>query len=85
MMVFTLLNLLSVRSWGEAEYWFASIKVLAITLFLGVGVVVATGFWPGLAGGFANLTAHGGFMPSGWVPVLTGAVAATGSTSARRL
>ena len=78
MMVFTLLNLLSVRSWGETEYWFASIKVLAITLFLGVGVVVATGYWPGLAGGFANLTAHGGFMPNGWVPVLTGAVAATG-------
>jgi GABA permease len=78
MMVFTLLNLLSVRSWGETEYWFASIKVIAITLFLGVGVVVAAGFWPGLSGGFANLTAHGGFMPMGFAPVLTGAVAATG-------
>ena len=78
MMVFTLLNLLSVRSWGETEYWFASIKVIAITLFLGVGVVVAAGFWPGLTGGFANLTAHGGFMPMGFAPVLTGAVAATG-------
>src|SRR4029077_741074 len=27
MLAFTLLNLLSVRSWGESEYWFASIKV----------------------------------------------------------
>ena len=78
MMVFTLLNLLSVRSWGETEYWFASIKVVAITLFLGIGVVVVAGYWPGLAGGFANLTAHGGFMPKGIAPVLTGAVAATG-------
>lgn len=78
MMVFTLLNLLSVRSWGETEYWFASIKVVAITLFLGIGIVVASGFWPGLSGGFANLTAHGGFMPMGFAPVLTGAVAATG-------
>jgi len=78
MMIFTLLNLLSVRSWGETEYWFASIKVIAITLFLGVGVVVAAGYWPGVAGGFANLTAHGGFMPMGPIPVLTGAVAATG-------
>jgi GABA permease len=78
MMVFTLLNLLSVRSWGETEYWFASIKVIAITLFLGIGVVVAAGFWSGLPAGFANLTSHGGFTPNGLIPILTGAVAATG-------
>src|ERR1700748_235378 len=65
MMVFTLLNLLSVRSWGETEYWFASIKVVAITLFLGVGVVVAAGFWPGVAGGFANLWAPGRVLSPG--------------------
>jgi GABA permease len=78
MSVFTLLNLLSVRSWGETEYWFASIKVAAITLFLGIGIVVAAGLWPGVPGGLSNLTSHGGFMPLGVVPVLTGAVAATG-------
>ncbi len=78
MTLFTLLNLLSVRSWGEAEYWFASVKVLAITLFLVLGVVAIAGFTPGYVGGFANLTAFGGFMPKGIVPVLTGAVAATG-------
>ncbi len=78
MALFTALNLLSVRSWGEAEYWFAMIKVVAITLFLVVGVIVVAGLWPGHPGGFANLTAHGGFLPLGFVPVLTGAVAATG-------
>jgi GABA permease len=78
MTIFTLLNLLSVRSWGETEYWFASIKVIAIMLFLAIGVAVAAGFWPHLPGGFANLTAYGGFMPKGFIPVLTGAVAATG-------
>jgi len=78
MTVFTLLNLLSVRSWGEAEYWFALIKVVAITLFLVVGAAVIAGLWPGHSGGFANLTGYGGFMPRGFVPVLTGAVAATG-------
>ncbi len=78
MTVFTLLNLLSVRSWGEAEYWFALIKVAAITLFLMIGVIVIVGLWPGNAGGFGTLTAHGGFMPRGIGPVLTGAVAATG-------
>jgi len=78
MTLFTLLNLLSVRSWGEAEYWFAFIKVAAITLFLILGVLVVAGLFPGHAGGFANLTHDGGFMPHGFVPVLTGAVAATG-------
>jgi GABA permease len=74
---FTLLNLLSVRSWGEAEYWFASIKVAAITVFLCLGIAFIAGIVPG-GGGLANLTSHGGFMPKGIIPVLTGAVAATG-------
>lgn len=77
-LTFTLLNLLSVRSWGEAEYWFASIKVAAITAFLAVGSAVIAGLWPGRSAGLAHLTAHGGFMPHGLAPVLTGAVAATG-------
>lgn len=72
------LNLLSVRSWGETEFWFASVKVAAIVAFLIAGTAWAVGLWPGMAGGFANLTAHGGFFPNGIVPVLTGAVAATG-------
>jgi GABA permease len=76
--LFTLVNLLSVRSYGEAEFWFASIKVVAIVLFLCAGAACLFGFWPGLAGGVSHLTVHGGFMPNGIVPVLTGAVAATG-------
>jgi GABA permease len=77
-LLFTLLNLLSVRTWGEAEYWFASIKVMAIVVFLGVGIAFALGLWPHVEGGLANLTAHGGFLPKGIAPVLSGAVAATG-------
>ncbi len=75
---FSLLNLLSVRSWGESEYWFASIKVAAIVVFLCVGLAFILGLWPGAGGGLANLTGYGGFMPNGVGPVLTGAVAATG-------
>jgi GABA permease len=78
MTVFTVVNLLSVRSYGEAEFWFASIKVAAIVAFLCAGAVFALGAWPGARGGIRHLTAHGGFMPNGIVPVLTGAVAATG-------
>jgi GABA permease len=76
--LFTLVNLMSVRSYGEAEFWFASIKVVAITVFLIAGAVFVLGLWPGAPGGFSHLTLHGGFMPNGIVPVLTGAVAATG-------
>ena len=78
MTVFTSVNLLSVRSYGEAEFWFASIKVAAIVAFLCAGALFALGAWPGAPGGVSHLTAHGGFMPNGIVPVLTGAVAATG-------
>ena len=78
MTVFTSVNLLSVRSYGEAEFWFASIKVAAIVAFLCAGALFAFGGWPGALGGVSHLTAHGGFMPNGIVPVLTGAVAATG-------
>lgn len=76
--IFTFTNLLSVRNYGEFEFWFASIKVAAIVVFLFLGVLFVLGLWPGGGGGFSNLTAHGGFAPKGLGPVLTGAVAATG-------
>lgn len=77
-LLFTAINLVSVRSWGEFEYWFASIKVAAIAVFLCAGVASIVGAWPGPSPGLTNLVGHGGFMPHGIVPVLTGAVAATG-------
>lgn len=64
-------NLMSTRFYGEFEFWFASIKVTAIILF----ILVCAGFIVGLGGGglhVANLTAHGGFMPRGPVAVLGG-------------
>ena len=74
----TLTNLISVKSFGEFEFWFASIKVAAIVVFLFLGGLYVCGLWPNATIGITNLTAHGGFMPNGIVPVLTGAVAATG-------
>src|SRR5271169_4547930 len=71
-------NLISVRSFGEFEFWFASIKVAAIVAFLVVGGVYVFGLWPGVSASVANLTRHGGFAPNGPLPILTGAVAATG-------
>jgi GABA permease len=71
-------NLISVKSFGEFEFWFASIKVASIVVFLLVAGVYVLGLWPGISPKLANLTANGGFAPNGVLPVLTGAVAATG-------
>nr|WP_294868073.1 amino acid permease [uncultured Pseudogulbenkiania sp.] len=74
----TLTNLISVKSFGEFEFWFSSIKVGAIVVFLFLASLYVLGMWPGASLNVSNLTAHGGFAPHGWMPVLTGAVAATG-------
>ncbi|MFC7392701.1 amino acid permease [Scopulibacillus cellulosilyticus] len=65
MVLLTLTNLISVRSYGEFEYWFASIKVIAISLFLIVGFLYIFGFWKGAHLSFHNLAAHDGFLPHG--------------------
>jgi GABA permease len=78
LLLLTLTNLVSVRSFGEFEFWFASIKVAAIVTFLVLAGAYVAGLWPGVAPSIANLTTHGGFAPNGILPVLTGAVAATG-------
>jgi GABA permease len=78
LVVLTLTNLISVRSYGEFEFWFASIKVAAIVVFLMLAGVYVLGLWPGVAPSVANLTSHGGFAPNGLLPIATGAVAATG-------
>jgi L-asparagine permease len=65
-------NLLSVRLFGELEFWFSVIKVLAIVTFLFVGLgLVLTGAGIGHEhAGPANLTAHGGLLPHGLPVVL---------------
>jgi GABA permease len=78
LLTLTVTNLVSVRSFGEFEFWLASIKVAAIVVFLTVAGVYVVGLWPGVASKLGNLTANGGFAPNGILPILTGAVAATG-------
>lgn len=65
MIAMTSTNLFSVSSFGEFEFWFAGIKVGAIILFLGLGLLFAFGLWPGRSFDFSNLWAHGGFAPNG--------------------
>jgi amino acid transporter, AAT family len=60
------LNALQVSNFGEFEYWFALIKVVAIIIFIAVGFALITGLGPWPAVGLTNLTRHGGFLPHGW-------------------
>lgn len=74
MAVMTVANLISVRLFGEFEFWFAGIKVAAIVAFIVVGLLFVLGFWPGDQGGFGNLVAHGGFIPNGSSSILSAVV-----------
>lgn len=48
------LNLISTKSFAEAEYWFAGIKVLTIIVFLAVGVLMIVGIMGNHTAGFSN-------------------------------
>jgi lysine-specific permease len=52
------LNLLSVKAYAEAEYWFAGIKVVTVIIFLAVGALMITGLIGNHAAGFQNWTLH---------------------------
>jgi L-asparagine transporter-like permease len=60
------INTMHVGNFGEFEYWFALIKVVAILAFIGVGGLVISGVFSHHPIWFRNLTADGGFLPHGW-------------------
>lgn len=67
LVVMTLVNLANVKAYGEFEFWFAMIKVVAIVAMILVGLSIII-FGVGNAGepmGISNLWEHGGFMPNG--------------------
>jgi gamma-aminobutyrate permease len=66
------INFMSTRAYGEFEFWFASIKVSAIILFILIALGAVLGIGGTGGAGLSNLTAHGGFMPRGAVSVLAG-------------
>lgn len=55
--VMFLLNAISVRGFGEAEFWFALIKVVAVVAFIAIGTLMILGILRGEhSQGLANLT-----------------------------
>jgi D-serine/D-alanine/glycine transporter len=73
--VILVFNLSSVRNFGEIEFWFALIKIVAIVCFIAVGVVLlATNFISplGFHAAIDNLWNDGGFFPKGFMGVVSG-------------
>ncbi|WP_415395129.1 D-serine/D-alanine/glycine transporter [Rhodococcus globerulus] len=70
-----LLNLPTVKAFGETEFWFALIKIIAIVSLIIVGIVmVVSGFTApnGATSGVDNLWNDGGMFPTGFMGFVAG-------------
>lgn len=72
LIVLTAINLRSSRTYGEFEFWFASIKVAAIIVFIAVAGCWAFGLTSPSGPTFSNLYSHGGFAPFGVLTIFAG-------------
>ena len=67
----TLTNLFDVSNYGEFEFWFALLKVIAIVAFIVFAALVVAGLLPiGDVSGLSNLVSQGGFAPNGFGAVV---------------
>ncbi|MFV0496458.1 amino acid permease [Mycobacterium sp.] len=66
------MNLISVKLFGELEFWAALVKVLALVTFLVVGTVFLAGRFKvdGHDTGWSMLRNHGGLFPTGLLPLV---------------
>jgi L-asparagine permease len=65
-------NMISIKVFGEMEFWAAVIKVLALVTFLIIGTVFVAGGLPvnGQSTGLSVITDHGGLFPTGLLPLV---------------
>ncbi|CAH0165743.1 Lysine-specific permease [Peribacillus frigoritolerans] len=68
--VFTL-NALSIKSYGESEYWFALIKVVAIIFFIIIGLLTILGVFGGKVIGFENFTMDEAPFKGGFLSIIS--------------
>ena len=66
------MNLISVRVFGELEFWAALVKVVALMTFLLVGTIFLGGRFTveGQSTGLRLWTDNGGFLPTGLLPLV---------------
>ncbi|KAI8086017.1 amino acid permease/ SLC12A domain-containing protein [Halteromyces radiatus] len=61
LVVMFLINLFGAKAWGESEYWFTLIKILAVLLFVIVGCLTSGGVLGGTVYGFKYWSDPGAF------------------------
>ena len=69
--ILVVLNLLSARAYGEGEFWFAIVKVIAVIVFLIVGVLMIAGIMGGSSPGTSNWTTGEAPFVNGFGGVMT--------------
>jgi L-asparagine transporter-like permease len=67
--VLVFVNARSVGAFGEFEYWFSLVKVIAIVVFILLGTMILFGVHQQRPIGLENFRAYGGFLPNGWLGV----------------
>jgi GABA permease len=71
-LLLTATNLFNVANYGEFEFWFALLKVVAIIAFIGLGLLAVFGLLPGSnVSGVSHLFDQGGFLPNGFGAVIS--------------
>ncbi|WP_416418184.1 D-serine/D-alanine/glycine transporter [Paenarthrobacter aromaticivorans] len=72
--ILLLLNLATVKAFGETEFWFALIKIVAIAALIIVGLFMIFSGFQSDAGpaSFTNLWSHGGFFPNEFMGFVAG-------------
>ena len=64
-------NMLSVKIFGELEYWFSLIKIVALIIFMLVAIgVLIFGHPSGDPTGFSLISDSGGWLPNGLMPAV---------------
>jgi AAT family amino acid transporter len=64
--VIVAINLFQVKYYGETEFWFAGIKIIALVAFIILGALLLVGLVPSpIHHPVSNLLGHGGFFPHG--------------------
>jgi GABA permease len=71
-LLLTATNLVSVGNYGEFEFWFALIKVVAIVAFITIGVLAILGLFPGSeTSGVSHLWEPDGFFANGYAAIIS--------------
>ncbi|CAH0304150.1 Lysine-specific permease [Peribacillus sp. Bi96] len=71
LIIMFLINYMSVKGFGEAEFWFAMIKVVTVVIFLITGVLIILGIMGGNDPiGFSNFTMGDGPFNGGFFTIL---------------